>query len=230
MHSFINDNDFALERNILYISLLSTAALLLLFAVAFFTFFGGSDQFLSNKGIYLIYIILAVTSNGSAILHFRSYKGDVSCTDGMMIGMTFGMMAGFMVGAAVGATNGMFVGSVVAVTVGIIAGMLTGKCCGVMGIMEGMMAGLMGGLMGPMTSVMMISDNLLVFMPYLFAVCLMILFGLTYMNYSGSVRQNHKEIRNPSLAQFFVVSFVVCAVIAIIMAYGPRSALFAAIG
>lgn len=227
LHSFAYDREFSLERRILQVSALSTLLLVMLFAVSFATFFRSSSEFLSSTGIYIIYLIVAVTSNGSAILHFRSYRGDVSCTDGMMIGMTFGMMSGFMVGAAVGATNGMFMGSVVGVTVGIVAGILTGKCCGIMGIMEGMMAGLMGGLMGPMTSVMMYADNLLYFMPYLFGVCLLILFGLTYMNYSGSVRQNHREIQEPSLAQFFAISFLACVIIAFIMAYGPRSALFA---
>jgi hypothetical protein len=230
LNSFLHDKECSLER-IIFAQAIGVAALLLaMFAISFFTFFGSSEEFFWSRGIYMVYLILAVAANGGAILHFRAYKGDVSCSDGMMIGMTVGMMASFMVGAAIGATNGIFVGSVVAVAIGLASGVLTGKCCGIMGIMEGMMAGLMGGLMGPMTSVMMYSDNLLLFMPILFGTCLLILFGLTYMNFSGGVRANASEVQAPNFAQFFTISFVLCAAVVAIMAYGPRSALFAAIG
>ena len=156
----------------------------------------------------------------ASLAHYRAHKSEFTCMEGMMVGMTIGMMAGFLFGAIIGATNGMFVGAVFGMAVGILTGAYAGKCCGIVGVMEGMMAGLMGGLMGAMTIVMMLSDNLQIFMPILIASCLAILAGLTYMIYNSAGKRGERTLM--PFSQFFILSLALSVITVAIMLFGPR--------
>jgi copper chaperone CopZ len=207
------------ERKILKMSLLSF--LLIIFAGFFLYLFAfrGMPSF-SSLFPFLFYTIISAVALTASMAHYRSHKGEFTCMEGMMIGMTIGMMAGFLFGAVIGATNGMFVGSVFGMAIGMLAGAWAGKCCGIMGVMEGMMAGLMGGTMGAMLTVMMLADNLMVFMPIFVASCLAILAGLTYMIYNSAGKRGERELMK--FDQFLSLCLLFTLATAIIMLFGPR--------
>ncbi len=207
------------ERKILKMSLLSL--LLLAFAGFFlYLFIWHGKAGVAPKIPFMFYSALSAVSIIAAAAHYRSHKAEFTCMEGMMIGMTIGMIAGFLFGAVVGATNGMFVGSVFGVAVGMVAGAYTGKCCGIMGVMEGMMAGLMGGTMGAMLTVMMLADNLLLFMPLFVGSCIAILAGLTYMMYNSAGKRAEKVLM--PFPQFFSLVIILFMVSVAIMVFGPR--------
>lgn len=199
--------------------------LLGLVGVSYSLFLNQIPNFLENYLVWIVYLIISVTSIGIGLWHFFSYKTKFTCMIGMMIGMTIGMQSGMMVGVVIGATNGFFIGSVVGVIIGVVLGALAGKCCGVMGIIEGMMAGIMGGTMGPMISVMMFSDHLLWFMPLYMLVNVMILIGFSYMLYEEVV-EGKNLIKQPlDLVSFCSLSVIVTFILISVMVYGPKSAL-----
>src|SRR3989338_1116155 len=94
---------------------------------------------------------------------------------------------------------------------------------GIMGVLEGMMAGLMGGTMGAMLTVMMLADNLLLFMPVLFAACIAILLGLAFM-----MHQNHRHAQRESAVSFgtfFMLALCASIIVAAVIMYGPRASI-----
>ncbi len=210
------------ERALLRNALVTLALLLLAEVVAYYGFFRGVPGFWKKYGYYNILLAVMTVVNAAAVWHVRAYRKDVPHMAGMMIGMTIGMVSGFTLGALVGATNGMFVGAVYGMAVGIAAGAWCGKCCGVMGVMEGLMAGLMGGTMGPMLSVMMLNDNVRIFLPILLGSVLFIVVGLMYMLYkeSSGMADSFKKLE---LLPFLAVCFLVTVATMLLIVYGPKS-------
>lgn len=223
---FSGEKELWAERKIMVMSLLS---LLLLATLGFFLylFVWHSIASFASKIPFLFYSGISAVAIVASLAHYRAHRTQFTCMEGMMVGMTIGMMAGFLFGAVVGATNGMFVGSVFGMAVGILTGAYAGKFCGIMGVMEGMMAGLMGGLMGAMTSLMMVSDNLAVFMPLLLASCLAILAGLTYMIYNSAGKRAERTLM--PFGQFFMLCLALTVVSVAIMLFGPKGPLTVAI-
>src|SRR3989344_7785025 len=179
---------------------------------------------LAAREAYIPLIALAVitaVSTAYPYYHAKCYSNRMSCSNGMMSGMIMGMMPGFMVGALVGATNGMFIGSTLGLIAGIFMGVKLGKCCGTMGALEGIMAGLMAGIMGAMTSVMLINDNLVAFLYILFAVCVFVLAGLSYMMHREAGHTPKQEFRT-NFTGFLAASIIMWALLVIIMAFGPK--------
>jgi len=181
--------------------------------------------FLGRYWQYLLYIVISVVFGGAAVWHIRHYRRAFDCGMGMMIGMTVGMLAGFMFGAIIGATNGMFIGSVYGMFVGMLVGALVIRKCGIMSVMEGLMAGFMGGLMGAMTTVMMLNDNIALFMPIAVSGCAMILYGMVHM--ITKEIEEKPEIRYDAYDVIIFVSVLVVLafVTTAIMAFGPKSAI-----
>lgn len=218
---FGNARELEAERGILKMAAFS---LVVLVALSFFAYLlaWGNLAHLAKLYPFVLYGLAAEVAVLASIAHVNSYKGQATCMNGMMIGMTVGMMGGFLLGGVVGATNGMFVGSLAGMAGGMLTGYFTGKCCGIMGVMEGLMAGLMGGTMGAMLTVMMIADNLMLFMPVFFACCLAILFGLAFMLHQ---EQGGRERRVPiSFGSFFMLALIVGIALAALILYGPKSA------
>jgi cation transport ATPase len=182
----------------------------------------------NNFWIWVIYLNISVATLGAAIWHFLTYNEKITCMLGMMVAMTLGMQSGMMIGIIIGATNGFFIGSMVGMLLGVALGGFAGKCCGIMGVIEGMMAGLMGGTMGPMIAIMMISDNLMIFMPFYMAINVAILLGFSYMLFEeiveGKEEVKRRKIDFSTLASF---SLIVTFILIVIILYGPKSALVA---
>ncbi len=214
------------ESKVFETAAITTIVLFLCLAIAYKLFFLSISDFNTKYAWYIFYLIIAVTSNATAIYHLKAYRSAVTCMAGMMIGMTLGMMSGFMLSYLVGATNGMFTGTLYGMIVGMIVGAWCGKCCGIMGLMEGMMAGLMGGAMGAMLSVMMINDNILIFTPLFMLACIIVLIGLGHMVYTEHSLSDEKIIKPYPLSLFVFVCFLVSIITVLVMLYGPKSALF----
>ncbi len=209
-----------LLKSILYSLLISFG----LFAILYFLRLRYVEDFLPKYGFYLFFAILSYAIIFPSIRQIRAY-GNFACMSGMMIGMTIGMISGFLAGFFIGATNGMFYGIVFGMSVGIFTGIWNGRCCGIMGIMEGLMAGFMGGLMGPMTSVMLLNDNLKIASVIVFASSAVIMFSLNYMIY-GEMKENKREMKENHWI-IVLLSIILTAITIWFMVYGPRSALFA---
>ena len=201
----------------------SLIASLLLLAILYYVKFRFMENFFPRYGFYLFFALISYSIMAPSIRQVRAYK-NFACMSGMMIGMTIGMIAGFLPGFLIGATNGMFVGSIFGMFVGVSLGIWNGKCCGIMGIMEGIMAGFMGGLMGAMTSVMLLTDHLMIITPFIFVILATILFGLNYMIFKEAKHLEREIVED----HFFttLLSFVLIALTSLIMIIGPRSALF----
>ncbi|MEM2963123.1 MAG: hypothetical protein QXW70_01755 [Candidatus Anstonellales archaeon] len=213
------DASLEVERRLLINALVSLLTLIFLGALGYF---GG--MFDSAYLPFLLLAIFASISTAFAYYHMSCYRKGLSCTNGMMIGMTMGMVCGSMFGLLVGATNGMFIGSLVGMTIGIGLGVNLGRFCGVMGAMEGIMAGMMSGPMGAMTSIMLFSDNLLPFLYIFFSLCVIVIFGLSYMMYR-EVGAAKKEHHNSGLSDFFYFSASLFLAASIIMIAGPKGPL-----
>lgn len=216
------DKELLAERRLL---LMSFASLVMLSFIGFFFYlfvFRALPGF-SVRLPYLLYAALSSVAVAAAIAHYHSHRFSFTCMEGMMVGMTIGMAAGFLFGAVAGATNGMFVGSVFGMAVGMLAGAYCGRCCGIMGVMEGMMAGLMSGTMGAMLTVMMLNDNLSLFMPLFVASCLAILAGLTYMVYSSAGKREEGALMG--FPGFFALCLLFAAAASAVILFGPRSGL-----
>jgi len=198
----------------------SSAILIGLGIFSYGSLFKGFGSSSTTTALLLLVIASAVMTVFS-YLHMSCYRKSVSCMHGMMIGMTIGMMGGFMTGALTGATNGMFIGSVVGMAFGIALGLGVGRFSGVMGAMEGVMAGLMSGTMGAMLSVMMINDNLMIFLYILTGVCAVIFGGLSYMMYREAGSAPNPEYSG-DFKKFFAASALLSAMLLAIMMYGPK--------
>ena len=193
-------------------------------AITYFFKFKYMDNFIYKYGYYLFFSALSIALIMPAVRQLNAYK-EMACMSGMMVGMTIGMISGFLLGFFTSSTNGIFYGGFFGVLVGIFMGVWLGKCCGIMGIMEGMMAGLMGGTMGPMITLMMLSDNLVWFMPFYIIVNMIILLGLSYMLYEEVV-ENRTDIKKQpvSFSVFALLSTFAVLVLIYIMLYAPKSA------
>jgi hypothetical protein len=198
-------------------------------AMLYFGYFKTIPNFGARYGMYMIYTTISVTVIGIGVWHIRSYRHTFNCSMGMMVGMTIGMMAGFLLGAIVGATNGMFMGSVFGMFTGMFIGAWSARSCGIMSIMEGLMAGLMGGLMGAMTTVMMLNDNLMLFMPLLVGSIVVIMGGMSLMIYKESAEYHDKVPKSDIYDKLSFISllFMLAMLTVLLMVYGPKSALLA---
>ena len=193
---------------------------------AYILFLKDIPNFITNYGWWVLYLNISISTLAMGIWHVASYKAKVTCMVGMMIGMTIGMQSGMLLGAIIGATNGFFMGAMVGMILGTLVGAITGRGCGVMGIMEGMMAGVMGGTMGPMITVMMFSDNVLIFMPFYVAINVIIVWGLSYLLYEEVVEGRKDVIRKPvDFTTLTSIAIIVNFILLAIMLYGPKSAL-----
>ena len=187
-------------------------------------------NFGAKYGLYMLYTAISVTVIGVGIWHIKSYRHAFDCSMGMMVGMTVGMMVGFLLGAIIGATNGMFMGSVYGMFTGMFSGAWCARNCGIMSVMEGLMAGLMGGLMGAMTTVMMLNDNLVIFMPTLIGSIIVIMAGMSVMIYKESVEHRDTIPTKDRYEMFSYITllFMLAILTTFIMVYGPKSALLVA--
>ena len=210
--------EYSVEREILEAGVASLVLMLALTALAFYL------PALSAVRDYLPLLLLGAFGTMAAYLtlaHHRAFSVPSSCMTGMMVGMTIGMMGGFLAGALSGAANGMYIGSIAGMAVGMFFGVLAGIPVGVMGVLEGMMAGIMGGTMGAMLSVMLFNDHLIEFLVILFAACISVLFGLSYMLF----RENGLAIggRKPSLFRAIVANTLFFAVFSALLVWGPKT-------
>ncbi len=197
--------------------------LLLVLGGAYFFWFSQMEIFYKLSPI-LILLPLGIAVNAGALLHVRNVRQHFNCTNGMMTGMIVGMISGFMSGALIGATNGMFMGSLTGMTIGMSASAYAVRKTGIMGVLEGMMAGLMAGTMGAMLSVMMLSDNLILFLYILFGACILILGGMSYfiVKEVGLIQEEKKHVDFIPFALMNTLLFL--AVLALIL-FGPKSSI-----
>jgi hypothetical protein len=216
------------ERGILGIAGLN---ILLLAAGMFFLYWGffrGIAGFESRFAPFLFFFLVFLVMNTSFIRYFKGIRREVSCMTGCMSGMTVGMVSGFTLGMVVGATNGMLVGSVYGLLIGMLFGSWVGRCCGLMGTMEGMMAGLMGGVMGAMTSLMLISENVFIFLGVLGAASALILAFLTkHMREEG--RESGGHYKPMDILSFFSLNLFILLLTTWLVIYGPKSVIVAQI-
>lgn len=226
---FRDAEHFPAERRMGWYVLATAVIIGALTHIAYWALLVDVSGFATRAGWTLPYLVGAVAMVSGAVWHLKSVRRDIGDMVGMMIGMTFGMIAGFLAGYLIGATNGMFTGSVVGVIVGCALGWYVGDCCAMMGRMEGLMAGLMGGIMGGMTAVMLLNDRIRAFTPFLLLVSFVILSGLTYL-----VHREHREKQGLAVVfnggsrfvPFLVSCFLATALMALVMQFGPTSALF----
>lgn len=216
------------ERNMVEAGLISLILLSVANYALYYGFFSGMQGFETRfapfLGLFMVFLVL----NTSFVRYFKGLKREFSCMTGCMTGMTVGMIAGFTLGAVVGATNGMLIGSIYGLAVGILFGTWTGRCCGMMGSMEGMMAGLMGGVMGAMTSLMLISENVFIFLGILGIVSAIILASLT-----KHLREENKDaqgqFRPMDHLTFFALNLFIFLITTWLIIYGPKSVIVAQI-
>ena len=211
------------ESRLLNYSLASFVLLMLAGIMISFFAAGAIQNFASYVPFFFLSIVFSIIVVFS-YNHMLAYKETISCTVGMMVGMTVGMIIGFMSGALIGVTNGMFAGSIVGILLGIGTGVSIGRHCGVMGAMEGIMAGFMAGIMGAMTSVMLISDNLVAFLYIAFVICAIVLFGLSYMMFRETGSAANDALKT-GLLKFLATAALFNVFMILIMVFGPKSAL-----
>ncbi|MCF7871647.1 heavy metal translocating P-type ATPase [Candidatus Woesearchaeota archaeon] len=221
-----NPSNYIVESKIIPYTIGIFLIISILEVLAYFVFLKNIPDFFVNYGWWILYLNISIATIGVAIWHVVAYlKNKITCMTGMMIGMTIGMQTGMMIGAVIGATNGFFAGAMVGMLLGCLVGWLTGKCCGVMGTMEGMMAGLMGGTMGPMISIMMFSDNLLIFMPFYIIINVIILGGLSIMMYEEVAEGKKHEKKPADFMTLSSIAIIATFILLAIMIYGPKSPL-----
>lgn len=184
----------------------------------------GDDAFLHRYGWWMFYLDVSVVALVATLGYLRSYiYGNANHMVGAMIGMTIGMQVGTMIGGVLGATNGFFIGAIVGMTLGSLYGVVTAWCCGPMAVMHGLMAGVMGGTMGAMVVVMMIPDNVLIFMPVFITVNLLILIWFTYLFYRECVVGDRCPTQKPvSLPNMLGTCLLTIGVLTAIMVAGPK--------
>jgi hypothetical protein len=216
-------NGERVEGELIKTILISLVTSLIVIIGLYYLQFQHIESFVPKYGYFLFFSVLSYALILPTVRQVQAHKY-FSCMSGMMIGMTIGMIAGFLIGFYVGATNGMFWGGFFGVLIGLIFGIWNGVCCGVMGFLEGAMAGLMGGLMGAMSSVMMINENLKAASAIVFLICGVILFGLSYMIYEETKGKEREYFSSNMFTA--IISFILTVITALMIVYGPRSALF----
>lgn len=218
-----NKEKYAIEYKMLGYAVLTLFLLLITQAVLCIAFHKQEPIF-TVYGWWIFYLDITIVTIGAAIWHYHAYKAEITHMIGMMVGMTIGMISGLLISTIIGATNGMFMGSTIGMIVGVTVGAWNGKCCGIMGVMEGMMAGVMGGTMGSMIALMMKYDHILFFMPFFIFICLLILWGLSYMLYEEVVEENPTIEKKPlSFFAFFLGCLVLSFILGFIIIYGYKS-------
>lgn len=177
-----------------------------------------------HYGLWIFYLDVSVVALVSTLSYLRSYVyANAGHAVGMLIGMTIGMQIGTMVGGVLGATNGFFVGSMVGMGLGAFYGVLTAWCCGSMAVLHGLMGGVMGGPMGAMVVVMMMPDNVLIFMPFFTGINVLILICFTYIFYRECVVQGRCPARKPlGLPALLLTTVVTTTGLAALVLFGPR--------
>ncbi len=218
-----NHPSFQAENELLTRTIILFGVLFVTLGAMYFFWFPQNALFIQLWPI-LALIPVGIAINAGALLHVRQLCHHFTCTNGMMTGMIIGMISGFMSGALIGATNGMFVGSLTGMTVGMGASAYAVRKTGIMGILEGLMAGLMAGTMGAMLSVMMMTDNLILFLYILFVACTLILGGMSYfmLKEIGPIHDERKEI---ALFPLALISVLVLMVVVTLVFFGPKSAI-----
>ena len=210
--------EYSVEREILEAGV---ASLILMLALTMLAFYLPALSAVRNYLPLLLLGAFGTAASYLALAHHRAFSSAASCMTGMMVGMTIGMMGGFLAGALSGAANGMFVGSLAGLAIGVFFGVLAGLQIGVMGVLEGMMAGIMGGTMGAMLSVMLFNDHLFEFLIVLFAACILVLFGLSYMLFRENGLANGG--RKPSLFGAITVNTLFFAAFSAFLVWGPKT-------
>lgn len=217
----------SLERQSVFLAVSSFLFCLILGAVGYFSFWANLPNFWPSYGWFLALLLVGWIPVSATAWYVRQYL-KVSCSVGMMIGMALGMLSGFWVGLMLGLTNGMLVATLVGTVTGFLVGAWTGKCCGWMGVLEGLMAGFMAGPMGAMTAIMMINDNYWIYFGLALVLLVAMLLGLKAMT---RVELGNEHVRRASAKQdwlvFAMINFIVLLAFALIMIYGPKSALIA---
>ncbi|MEN9681972.1 MAG: hypothetical protein RLZZ627_1865 [Pseudomonadota bacterium] len=175
-------------------------------------------------GLWIFYLDVSVVALVSTLSYLRSYVyANAGHAVGMLIGMTIGMQVGTMVGGVLGATNGFFVGSMVGMVLGAFYGVLTAWCCGSMAVLHGLMGGVMGGPMGAMVVVMMLPDNVLIFMPFFTGINVLILMCFTYIFYRECVVEGRCPTRKPlGLPALLLATVLTTTGLAALVLFGPR--------
>lgn len=177
-----------------------------------------------SYGLWIFYLDVSVVALVSTLSYLRSYSyANAGHAVGMLIGMTIGMQVGTMVGGVLGATNGFFMGSMVGMVLGALYGVLTAWCCGSMAVLHGLMGGVMGGPMGAMVVVMMLPDNVLIFMPFFTGINVLILMCFTYIFYRECVCAGRCPRRKPiGLPALLLATVLTTTGLAALMLFGPR--------
>ncbi|MBI5061512.1 MAG: hypothetical protein HZB67_04330 [Candidatus Aenigmarchaeota archaeon] len=226
-HFMSDPGRFHVERQMLLIGALTFIIVASAITALYFGYFRLIPNFAVRYSLYLVYATVSIVVIGIGVWHIRAYRHTFNCSLGMMVGMTIGMMAGFLLGAIIGATNGMFMGSVYGMLLGMFIGGWCARNCGIMSIMEGLMAGLMGGLMGAMTTVMMLNDNIVLFMPLLVGSISVIMAGMSVMIYKESEEHRDTIPKNDAydVIAFVSLLFVLAMLTTFVMIYGHKSAL-----
>lgn len=180
-----------------------------------------------HYGLWIFYLDVSVVALVSTLSYLRSYiYANAGHTVGMLIGMTIGMQVGTMVGGVLGATNGFFVGSMVGMGLGAFYGVLTAWCCGSMAVLHGLMGGVMGGPMGAMVVVMMLPDNVLIFMPFFTGINVLILMCFTYIFYRECVVQGRCPTKKPlGFPALLLATLLTTTGLAALVLFGPRGAM-----
>ncbi|MFH1631071.1 MAG: hypothetical protein ABIA21_02515 [Candidatus Aenigmatarchaeota archaeon] len=227
-HFFSNGKRFRAERQVFQLGILTFATIAVAMLMLYFGVFRFIPDFATKYAAYMVYIAISTAVIGVGVWHTRAYRHTFNCSMGMMVGMTIGMMSGFLLGTIIGATNGMFMGSVFGMLTGMFIGAWSTRTCGIMSIMEGLMAGLMGGLMGAMTTVMMLNDNIMLFMPLLVGSIVAIMIGMSLMIYkeSGDHRDTVPKSDIYDRLSFVSLMFMLAMLTMFIMIYGPKSFIF----
>jgi hypothetical protein len=212
------DKEYFLEIKLIEFSFISLISLA--FIIGSFILLVQNPSLIGNRMPFLGYIAISSVLITLSLAHVNAHRNVFTCMEGMMVGMTIGMISGLVYGFIIGATNGMFIGSVYGLAIGMLVGAWAGKCCGIMGVMEGLMAGLMGGIMGAMTSVMLISDNLLLFTPLFLFSCFLILLGLIFMVHQAASKRDKPNIMPFSQFISLVLLFFILTIF--LAFFGPR--------
>lgn len=202
--------------------------MLILFAIGYFGIFSQFPDFMAKFGWLMIDLMIAIVMVSTSAWYWKAYQ-TVSCSTGMMVGMIQGMLTGFLIALIIGVSNGMFIGAVIGIIAGVALGAWVGKCCGVMGILEGEMAGFMAGPMGAMTSIMMLNDQYMLFIPIAIGFSAVFLANTALTGHQENLERDccvaKRSIKEEYLL-FLGLNFVAFLILAGIMLYGPKSALF----
>jgi hypothetical protein len=177
-----------------------------------------------HYGLWIFYLDVSVVALVSTLSYVRSYVyANTGHVVGMLIGMTIGMQVGTMVGGVLGATNGFFIGSMLGILLGAFYGVVTAWCCGSAAVLHGLMGGVMGGPMGAMVVVMMLPDNIQLFMPFFTGINVLILMYFTYIFYRECVIDGRCPTRKPlGLPAILLTTVLTTTGLAAIVLFGPR--------